>query len=62
MCPAPADKKAKMEKVGDDFSLEAGLSASTAKVQQAHTSTSCILAGRTSAHVDKLRPAVDAHT
>ncbi|KAM8757857.1 calpastatin isoform 16-T16 [Acanthopagrus schlegelii] len=31
VCPAPADKKAKMEKVGDDFSLEAGLSASTAK-------------------------------
>ncbi|XP_071349152.1 calpastatin isoform X29 [Trachinotus anak] len=35
VCPAaPADKKAKMEKVSDDFSLEAGLSASTAtKVQ-----------------------------
>ncbi|XP_022600639.1 calpastatin isoform X9 [Seriola dumerili] len=31
VCPAPpADKKAKMEKVSDDFSLEAGLSASTA--------------------------------
>ncbi|XP_075316569.1 calpastatin isoform X11 [Odontesthes bonariensis] len=32
VCPAPpADKKAKMEKVSDDFSLEAGLSAATAK-------------------------------
>ncbi|XP_040015161.1 calpastatin isoform X7 [Xiphias gladius] len=32
VCPAPpADKKAKMEKVSDDFSLEAGLTASTAK-------------------------------
>ncbi|XP_050930205.1 calpastatin isoform X36 [Lates calcarifer] len=30
---SPADKKAKMEKVSDDFSLEAGLTASTAKVQ-----------------------------
>uniref|UniRef100_A0A4W6CVD9 Calpastatin n=1 Tax=Lates calcarifer TaxID=8187 RepID=A0A4W6CVD9_LATCA len=28
---SPADKKAKMEKVSDDFSLEAGLTASTAK-------------------------------
>ncbi|XP_073323657.1 calpastatin isoform X3 [Pagrus major] len=31
VCPAPADKKSKTEKVPDDFSLEAGLSASTAK-------------------------------
>uniref|UniRef100_A0A8D3ACJ7 Calpastatin n=1 Tax=Scophthalmus maximus TaxID=52904 RepID=A0A8D3ACJ7_SCOMX len=32
VCPAPpADKKAKMEKVSGDFSLEAGLTASTAK-------------------------------
>ncbi|XP_070695121.1 calpastatin isoform X3 [Pempheris klunzingeri] len=32
VCPAPpADKKAKAKKVSDDFSLEAGLSASTAK-------------------------------
>ncbi|KAG7229561.1 hypothetical protein INR49_012576, partial [Caranx melampygus] len=31
VCPAaPADKKAKMDKVSDDFSLEAGLSVSTA--------------------------------
>ncbi|XP_031603594.1 calpastatin isoform X8 [Oreochromis aureus] len=31
MAAPPADKKAKMEKVSDDFSLEAGLSASTTK-------------------------------
>lgn len=53
VCTAPpADKKAKMEKVLDNFSLEAGLSSAPSKVQQqAHISFSLLLVGRISVFI-----------
>ncbi len=44
----PADKKAKMEKVSDDFSLAAGLPSAPSTVLQAHSSFSLLLAGQIS--------------